>query len=509
MSKLTRESLEFAKNHIRKFYDSDFFPKPFEFDALYANWDEVVTHLTCNEVSGYTVEQPRTFASIKPNRTFRVVHQLDPINTLIYTALAYLISDKIEKARFSIEEKVACSYRIEVDKKRGTFFANGSGYDLFIDKCEELSSEFPYVLNTDITDFYNQIYVHRLQNAIELADESLIEISKDIERFLIDLNGTVSQGVPVGPAASIIMSEAILVDVDNIIKEMGFDHTRYVDDFRVFGKSKIELRRFLARLTTYLYHNHRLTLAGDKTEIYDSPTFVSTFLEDPETLEKKSIHEALALIKSYRDAYATVSADVGEKEIRPTVLSDLFEEIVSKDKLDLGLARHILRRCRKYRIRAIAPALLNHFQFFLPVISDVILYLSHVTNASFVEANKGAIFKLLRKRYIIHFPFIKEWVEYYLCNNQHLLSCDEVKEFLKKYGSIRNQATAALNLKSTHWVRSQKGKLSEMSAWDRRSVIRASLVLSKKERESWLNSVEKSSSNFTELMTVKWLRSIK
>jgi hypothetical protein len=477
MTKLNRESLEFAKTHISKYYDSDFFPKPFEFEALYANWQDVVTHLTCNDVSGYTIDQPRTFTSIKPNLTFRVVHQLDPINTLIYTALAYLISRGVESARFPIEENVACSYRFDVDLKKGTFFANGSGYERFISKCESLSDELPYVLITDITDFYNQIYVHRLQNAIELADPGLLEISKDIERFLLDLNGTVSQGVPVGPAASIIMAEATLVDVDNIIKESGFKHTRYVDDFRIFGSSKQDLRRFLARLTEYLYHNHRLTLAGDKTEIIASKEFVEKYLNSPESLEKKSIHDTLSAIKSHRDAYASAEVDVDEKEVRPYVLSELFDEIIAVGKLDLGLARHILRRCRKYRIRAIAPALINNFQYFLPVISDVILYLSQVTNESFVKNNIALISKLLKRHYVVNFPFVKEWVGHYLCNNVHLLAQEEVKDFLRNNGSIRNKATAAFNLKSAHWVRSQKGNLFDMSVWDRRAVIRASLVL--------------------------------
>ena len=42
MIKLTEESLDFAKQHIEKYYDSDFFPKPFEFEAIWHNWDEVI-----------------------------------------------------------------------------------------------------------------------------------------------------------------------------------------------------------------------------------------------------------------------------------------------------------------------------------------------------------------------------------------------------------------------------------------------------------------------------------
>ena len=122
MARLNRESLEFAKNHIIHFYDSDFFPKPYEYQALWANWDEVVTHLTCHEIDDYSIEQPRVFAAPKPNRTFRVVHQLDPINTLTYTALAFLIAEKVEAARVPAKENVVCSYRIEIESSRGTFF---------------------------------------------------------------------------------------------------------------------------------------------------------------------------------------------------------------------------------------------------------------------------------------------------------------------------------------------------------------------------------------------------
>lgn len=372
-----------------------------------------------------------------------------------------------------------------------------------------LSAELPYVLVSDITDFYNQIYVHRLQDAIEIADCNLLDYSKDIERFLLDLNGTVSQGVPVGPAASIIMAEAVLIDVDNFIKESGFKHTRYVDDFRIFGKSKQDLRRFLARLTEYFYHIHRLTLSGDKTEIIQTKSFIDKYLESPETLEKRNIHDALAAIKSFKDAYATLEIDVDEKKIRPYILSELFDEIIDIGKLDLGLARHILRRCRRYRIRAIAPALLKNFYYFLPVISDVILYLANVTNESFVKKNLQFIIETLKRNYVTKFPFVNDWVGHYLANNKHLLAEEEINEFLRINGSIRNRAIAAYNLKSTHWVRSQKGSLFDFSVWDRRAVIRSSVVLSKKEMDSWLASVEKSSTNFTELMTIKWLRSLK
>ena len=90
-----------------------------------------------------------------------------------------------------------------------------------------------------------------------------------------------------------------------------------------------------------------------------------------------------------------------------------------------------------------------------------------------------------------------------------MLRYDGIRKYLFDNGSIRNKAFAAYNLNAVHWVRSQKGVFYDLSVWDRRAVILSSLILSKKEMESWLASLEKSSTNFTELMTIKWVKSKK
>ncbi|HRX70626.1 MAG TPA: RNA-directed DNA polymerase [Candidatus Competibacteraceae bacterium] len=441
-----------------------------------------------------------------------MVHQLDPINTLIYTSIAFLISEKVEAARIPEDERVACSYRIGIGKDKGTFFSNGAGYSGFIEKCRELSEENSYVLVTDITDFYNQIYVHRLQNAIEYASPELFELSNNTERFLLDLNGSVSQGVPVGPAASIIMAEAVLIDVDNYIRDAKYPHSRYVDDFRIFGNSEVDLRLFLEIITKYLYENHRLTIASGKTEIIPVAEFCEKYLNSPEEVEKAEIHGALSEINSPVDAYSgsfEEESAADEGKVRPTVLTELMERVLSSDKLDLGLARHILRKCRMYKIRAISNQVLDNFEFLSPVISDVILYLSKVANATFVERNKDKLVSLFQNVMASEVPFIKEWIEYYIANDPKLLEIQEIRELVMSTASIRNQASMARNRNMTHWVRGQKANMSHLSPWDRRSLIYSGLALSKAELNGWLNSVEKSSANFTEQMTIKWVRSLR
>jgi len=38
---LIDESLDFARRHLTAYYDSDFFPKPFEFECIWHRWDEL------------------------------------------------------------------------------------------------------------------------------------------------------------------------------------------------------------------------------------------------------------------------------------------------------------------------------------------------------------------------------------------------------------------------------------------------------------------------------------
>jgi hypothetical protein len=278
MAIISEKALEFARAHITKYYDSDFFPKPVEFEAIWHLWPEAKSELMSKNVGKLLITPPRALTIPKPKGGFRVVHQLEPIDAVVYTALACEVAALVETARMPRKDRIACSYRLTVSE--GSYFAGGSGWSDFSKVTEKLSSKFKSVLVTDITDFYNQIYLHRLNNAIESADVKLKPFADDIEHFLSTLNSKSSQGVPVGPAASIVMAEAVLIDVDRFIKDQGVIHTRYVDDIRIFSNSQRELSRILESLTLYLYENHRLTVSTEKTIIMDAKKFVKMHLHN-------------------------------------------------------------------------------------------------------------------------------------------------------------------------------------------------------------------------------------
>jgi hypothetical protein len=71
-------------------------------------------------------------AAPKPDGTFRVVHQIDPLNAISFTAMACMVGDAIEESRQRAEDRIACSYRIKLDRMAGRFISedNGSGAEL-------------------------------------------------------------------------------------------------------------------------------------------------------------------------------------------------------------------------------------------------------------------------------------------------------------------------------------------------------------------------------------------
>ena len=423
--KLSTEAIEFAKEHIKKYSDSDFFPNQDCFTDLWLIWDNVKDYLENTEIGNFDISIPRIYAAPKSKGGFRIVHQLEPLNAIEYTALGYMVAQKIENARIPEKEKVACSYRISLTPN-GDFFKNKSFYKDYIDKSFELSKRFKYVLQTDITDFYNQIYVHRLQNAIELADSSLSEISKEIEHFIMRLNSNSTKGIPVGPAASIVFSESLMIDLDNFIRNNGFNFTRYVDDIRIFSNKKNDLERILEELTKYLYENHRLNLSSSKTKISLTSDFINNELNNPDDTEKQEQHKQLIEIAQKmveEEGYSNSFIDEIElKHLDPNTqfavysrtLESLLSTLIQDNKFDLGLVRHILKQARLKRCKNILPLVLNNFDFFKPAIREVCMYLDIVLNKQCIKQYKSEIHSILMKSESINLSFIKFWIDWIL-----------------------------------------------------------------------------------------------
>ena len=102
MYNLEETSIEWALLHVTNLYDSDFYPRLFEFEAIKHSWTNIKAHLLAIDLDEYASKNPVISLALKPNHNFRVVHQLDPIDSIIYSALLYENASNIENFRLPI-----------------------------------------------------------------------------------------------------------------------------------------------------------------------------------------------------------------------------------------------------------------------------------------------------------------------------------------------------------------------------------------------------------------------
>jgi hypothetical protein len=483
MYKIQETSLEWALLHLTNFYDSDFFPRLFEFEAIKRDWPNIKTFLVNLDLETYAPKSPVIFLAPKPNGTYRVVHQLEPLDSIIYTALVHEASSYIESYRIPTQRRIACSYRIKPNIS-GSFFEKENGYPDFLQRSSDLAGNYKQgvVLVTDIVDFYNQIYLHRVSNVLS---EAGAKTGKVIEQFLGGLNTNVSRGIPVGPAPSILIAEAIMADINKKVLSYTDDFAQYVDDLFIFFSTEYEAKIFLHELTRYLYTTHRLVLSPDKTKIINTNQFKDEYLKEESIQEKTAIHKKL---EGLRGDYPSPDSfdDLEEPEkmkVRADAYSELFKEALKFEIIELGLMRHILRQAGRYRIRRILPLIFSNFSRLLPVIREVVIYFDKVLNENLVRSNERQFNELLTNPYL-KLPFVNMWV-FTLFQNKNF-NAIKLKIDYSKILRTREKALIAKREGNLTFIKDIKDALDTLGPWDRRAILAASIILSEDEMKHWL-----------------------
>jgi hypothetical protein len=91
--------------------------------------------------------------------------------------------------------------------------------------------KYTHVVEADISEFYQRIYHHRLENSVAAATTNQ-PMARFIRTFIADVRARQSFGIPVGGNASRVLAEVLLNDTDRAMNTAGYEFTRYVDDFR-------------------------------------------------------------------------------------------------------------------------------------------------------------------------------------------------------------------------------------------------------------------------------------
>jgi Reverse transcriptase (RNA-dependent DNA polymerase) len=510
MFSLSEPDLEWSLKHLLRFHSSDFFPKVFEFDAIKADWQRVREHLLTLDLEAYVPKTPFTLLAPKANGTFRAVHQLEPLDALIYTALTKRGAEVFENYRIAESEGIACSYRIVPDLNGSFFGSSEDGWSRFNERTRELAQEYSdgVILLCDFVDFYNQIYTHRLRNVIaEAGGTTLEEYAKVVEHFLHGLNDKTSRGIPVGPAASIVLAEVVLSDIDRKILSHTSSFIRWVDDFRVFFPTVDDARSFLHEFTKYLYELHRLVLSGEKTRLLNVVDYTGhIFQDDEETerlkrqakVEEVALAEYLEELHERAGPYNSPEDDFDEEEYselqkrlyesnRVDILASTYGEILSeqlkRDTPDFVLLRRVFKNAARYRIRAILKTTFEHLERLLPVIREIAIYARSTLTASSANDIMREFSHVLDLP-VFRLPYVNLWISYILQDDSFNSSPADIG--YASILSLRDQALVARRKRDRVWIKSHKSGLDVLGPWERRAILFGASVLSRDEMNNWL-----------------------
>ena len=493
------DALNWALQHVTRHGDTDIFPVPFEYQALSDRWSDLVKTLTQPSIRKLQSRAYRTCLVPKTHGGFRIAHQLDPLDTLIYTALVFEMGYKIERARQP--KDVACAYRFQ-PKENGDFFPRDNGWGTFTRRSRELARENQFVLHMDIADFYNQIYHHRLAGALETAGMST-ERSENVEAYLGNFTAWQSQGIPVGPSASNLLAECCLDDIDSSLRALDVPFVRYIDDFRVFAPTERSLIRVLQETTKRLYTNHRLALQSGKTRIEATDTFVRHNLNDPQQLFEGEMEDRLeGLVEQlnedsgYEITVDELSPEQWADELEEC-LDSLFVESLKATPTRLGTIRFVLREAARFGSENVPVLVAAHFSEITPIIGEVLRYLKRIVPDMAAEDGKAVGKVLLKAAHQSSYAdsdFLAKCIVDLLTTFPNLTSFGKAMAFARGKAGIlgfRSQALLARAYGKTFWVREHKDALMELGPWDRRGLIWAASVLPQSERAHWLGKVRR------------------
>jgi hypothetical protein len=134
-----------------------------------------------------------------------------------------------------------------------------------------------YVLKTDVSQFYPSLYTHAVGWAVDPKLRkrahwgNLKLLGKQLDQALMDLDGKLSQGVPIGNDISSLLTEVVLAQVDKAIsRRHGVHAFRWFDDYEFSFDTREEAEAALKALSKEL-GRFRLRLNPKKTAIARLP----------------------------------------------------------------------------------------------------------------------------------------------------------------------------------------------------------------------------------------------
>ncbi|WP_316158666.1 MULTISPECIES: RNA-directed DNA polymerase [unclassified Bradyrhizobium] len=493
MPTLEADIIVWSIDHILTHGDTDIFPYPLEFRFLADRKSDVAAELSKQEVGNYRPMSALESLVPKSRYNFRVAHQLFPIDCILLTASVVKIGNELEASRLPSDQG-PFSYRYKQSESFDIFTKDCRYGDWLRSQYVRLlfsANSYSHVIEADISEFYQRIYHHRLENTLLVATTNK-PIALFLKQFISDVRARQSFGIPVGGNASRILAEALLNDTDSALNAEGYNFTRYVDDFRIFVRSDQDPYAALAFLSEHLMTNEGLFLASAKTRVHTVGEYfekLNVFSgEDTAQADESAAQRLLQQIYESEDSTEAVEALKSED-----LIGDLKAEL-EHEFWDVGRIRILLRCMKHTKLVEAADFIKGHLRELLPFVKDVVLLIEELAKGeeSLFKDLAPELVKLVLEPAARRLSVTRAWLLELFIRGIVPITYEQAKPLFDLNGTLDNRQLLVLRgqLGDVNFFRQRKTKMDEMNAWVQPAFIYAAHCLPADEYKAWLGTLK-------------------
>jgi len=433
------------------------------------------------------------------------------LDCLMYTTAVIEIADDLEKIKGPVTSLGAFAYRYE-QKDSGSIFKDGRTYREWLAAQQNYAeeNEFDKVIFTDIADFYQRIYFHRIENLLRSAT-SKKHLVRLTEGIIKKIRGKQSYGIPVGGTASRLIAEAVLSDFDHSMEAEEYHFSRFVDDIRIYIKDGESPYRALSLVAETLL-SEGLTLNAQKTKVLDKNDYLAFLASESndtfETTEKEALKALADLIYFEEGNQEEIALQI--EKLQSLNLIEMLEKALAEDYWDFGKVRSIFRALRLTNNEDCVEYISKNLETLLPFVKDIVLLLDALRKNGMISALDitDRILPLLSSGAGHAVPVIRAWLLEIFVRGISPISAKKVAE-IAKLSELDGRQIVLINgvIKNVVYFRKNKTRFEQFGKFEQYALILAASCLPADEYETWLGAIKPGLNGPLDSMYCDWARS--
>jgi hypothetical protein len=497
-----------AVKHIGAFGDTDLFPTLPEMKCLVEKADDVAAAYAALTVGLYKPSNCIETLTPKTWLGFRIAHQLSAADNVIYLASVITAGPELEATREPPETMRAVAYRFKEGDGARVFQTGRSFHDWINFLANFGASSNPFtaelsVINTDISDFYQRIYFHRVENILAEAKVDG-KSSGYIKKLIQKIRAKQSFGIPVGTSASRLLAECILNDTDRFIEGLGLESTRYVDDFRILVGSELAAHSAICKVAEHLMITEGLSLNVSKTRfqtVSDLHKSAKKRLQDVFTsTEMMEIESYIRLnYGEDEDEEDESDEDLSEEDtvhgflLKADTLFDKMIEMGDAKNVDLSIYKAILRALRfmpDVNLKRLFDEQ-SELLYYIPREFCLLVRAAAETGGMTEPELKGRLIGLLSMSPFADLVYVRSWILDLFARGPAVSTpADFVAyDFTRSVNEKRYHLLLRGRFDDKAFFRGHKARFSEFSDWEKPAALLGAMCLPGDEYKTWVDSI--------------------